>query len=303
MDSLSIWPAKRRLGPTELEVSALAWGMWRFAGGDIAGARARIEAALDAGVTLFDTADVYGPDNSEPFGAAEALLGKVLGESGSLRGRLLIATKGGIVPGTPYDSSAAYLAAACEASLRRLRIEQIDLYQIHRPDLLTHPAEVAGVLERLRDQGKVREVGVSNHSPAQCAALQTWVPFPLASHQSELSPLAIGPLQDGVMDQVMAHRMSFLAWSPLAGGVLGGSGEDPRSRAVIAELDRLAEREGQPRTAVAYAWIMAHPARPIPIVGSQSLQRIREAAAAFQVRLDRADWYRVLAAARGAPLP
>jgi predicted oxidoreductase len=300
----SLSHVRRRLGKSSLIVSPLAWGMWRFGGVDVTAARRRVEAALETGIDLFDTADIYGPDNGEPFGAAEALLGRVLAEAPGLRGRMVLATKGGIEMGTPYNSSAGYLAAACEASLTRLGVERIDLYQIHRPDTLAHPAEVAGALERLRQAGKIAEAGVSNHTPAQVAALQAHLPFPLASTQPEFSPLAIAPVSDGVLDQALEKNLGVLAWSPLGGGRLGAANPaEPRAQAVAAVLDRLAERESVGRAAVAYGWIMAHPAAPIPIVGSQQPARIAEAADALKVRLSRADWYDVLIAARGEPLP
>jgi aryl-alcohol dehydrogenase-like predicted oxidoreductase len=91
----------------------------------------------------------------------------VLAAAPQLRDRMVLATKGGITPPVPYDSSPAYLRAACEASLRRMGVDVIDLYQIHRPDLFAHPAEVAATLTGLRDEGKIREVGVSNHTPAK----------------------------------------------------------------------------------------------------------------------------------------
>ena len=130
--------------------------MWRFAGQDIKAARAKIDAALEIGINLFDTADIYGPDNGEPFGAAEALLGRVFTADPGLRHRMVLATKGGISMGVPYDSSAGYLVRAVDDSLTRLKVDVIDLYQIHRPDILTHPAEVAQTMMRLHAQGKVR---------------------------------------------------------------------------------------------------------------------------------------------------
>jgi predicted oxidoreductase len=294
---------RRRLGAGGLTVSPLAWGMWRFKGDDLAAAQARVEAALAIGVDLFDTADIYGPDNGEPFGAAEALLGRVFAASPGLRERIVLATKGGIEMGVPYNSSAAYLERACEASLARLEVERIDLYQIHRPDILAHPAEVAAALDRLRAAGKIAEAGVSNHTPAQVAALAAYLPFPLAAIQPELSPLAIGSIFDGTLDQAMERGLSVLAWSPLAGGRLADPGGDPRADAVASALDALAQAYGVCRTAAAYAWIMAHPARPIPIVGSQRPERIAEAAQALGVTLTRREWYAVLVAARGEPLP
>jgi predicted oxidoreductase len=296
--------ARRPLGQSGLSVGPLAWGMWRFKGQDIHAAQARAEAALEAGMDLFDTADVYGLDNDEPFGAAESLLGKVLKASPALRDRMVLATKGGIEIGTPYNSSRSYVIAACEASLKRMGVERVELYQIHRPDPFTHPAELAEALDTLRRQGKIVEAGVSNHTPAQVAALQAHLSFPLASIQPEFSPLATEPLADGVLDQAVELGMTVLAWSPLGGGrIAADQSQDPRVKAVIEALDKVARAQGVSRTSVAYAWIMAHPSRPIPIVGTQEPARIRQSTEALKVELGRADIYAILTAARGAPLP
>jgi len=291
------------LGATDVLVSRLAWGMWRFQGDDLAQARALVDAAFDAGINLFDTADIYGFNGRDGFGDAEILLGRLFSADPGLRRKMVLASKGGIVPGVPYDSSAGYLVAACEASLRRLGTDYLDLFQLHRPDVLTHPAEVARALEVLVTSGKVRTVGVSNHTISQTAALVAHLHIPLASIQPEFSPLVIEPLVDGTLDLAMQHRISVLAWSPLAGGRLGEPGDDERAQRVCAELDRQAQRCGVSRAAATYAWIMTHPAGVIPIVGSQRASRIREAAAAYQVEWTRADWYRVLVASRGAALP
>jgi predicted oxidoreductase len=277
--------------------------MWRFKGDDLTAALARVEAALEIGVNFFDTADIYGPDNGEPFGAAEALLGQVFAAVPGLRERMVLATKGGIEMGTPYNSSAAYLTAACEASLRRLGVDHIDLYQIHRPDSLAHPAEVAQALDALRRAGKIREAGVSNHTPAQVQALAAHLPFPLASVQPEFSPLAIEPLYDGVLDQALERGLGVMAWSPLGQGRLGETSPEGRTGDVAWALDAVAGAHGVSRAVMVYAWIMAHPARPIPIIGSQRPERIREAAGALAVKPTRAEWYQILTAARGAPLP
>ena len=286
-------------GPT---VSSVAWGMWRFAGDDVRAAERRVQAALEAGVTLFDTADVYGPDNVEAFGAAEALLGQVLKASPSLKDRMQIATKGGIIPGVPYDSSPAYLAAAIDASLKRMGVETVALWQVHRPDLLTHPAETARALEAAQAAGKIQAVGVSNHTAAQVEALAAHLTLPIVSIQPEFSPLAYAPLFDGVLDQAMARGMAVLAWSPLGGGRLGEPRTE-RERAVAEALDNKARESGVSRAAAAYSWIMAHPSRPIPIVGSQRPERIAEIPDAFRPRWTRSEWYQVLTAAMGEPLP
>ena len=193
-DSLPPPPAALQLGASGHFVSPIAWGMWRFAGVGLSVARARVEAALEAGVDLFDTADIYGCDTSDGFGSAEALLGQVFADAPGLRDRMVLATKGGIVLGTPYDSSATYLASAIDASLRRLRTEKVELWQIHRPDLLAHPQEVARVLDDARQAGKIGAIGVSNFTPAQTLALAHFLPVPVVSHQSEFSPLTLAPL-------------------------------------------------------------------------------------------------------------
>ncbi len=292
----------RALYPGGPEVSSVAWGMWRFAGDDVAAAEARVQAALDAGVTLFDTADIYGPDNGEPFGAAEALLGRVLAGSPGLRDQMVIATKGGISMGVPYDSSASYLGAAIDASLARMGVDHVALWQIHRPDILTHPAEIGEALLAAHQAGKIGAVGVSNFTPWQVEALAAHLPLPIVSCQPEFSPLAVAPLGDGVLDQAIARGMAVLAWSPLGGGRLGNPA-DERTRAVAAALDAKAKQAGVSRAAAAYSWIMAHPARPIPIVGTQSVPRIAEIPDAYTPTWTRAEWYEVLVAARGEPLP
>ena len=280
----------------------MAWGMWRFAGEDVAAAAARVQAALDAGVTLFDTADIYGPDNGEAFGSAEALLGRVLSANPSFAPRMQIATKGGIVMGVPYDSSGGYLASAIDASLRRMGVERVALWQIHRPDLLTHPAEVARALEAAHAAGKIGAIGVSNFTTSQVEALAAHLELPIVSTQPEFSPLTIGPLFDGVLDQAMARGLTVLAWSPMGGGRLGEP-KDDRARAVAEALDVKAAEAGVSRAATAYSWILAHPARPIPIAGAQSLARIAEIPDAFRPRWMRAEWYAVLTASMGEPLP
>jgi predicted oxidoreductase len=277
--------------------------MWRLHGTDVAATDRLAHAALELGFSLFDTADIYGFDGKTGFGAAEMLLGRVLKADPALRSRVTLSSKGGIVPGTPYDSTAGYLVSACEASLRRLQTDHIDLYQIHRPDILAHPEQIASALSRLREAGKIGAAGVSNYSVSQTRALQSFMDFPLVSHQPEFSALHIEPLADGLLDHAIEQRMAVLAWSPLGGGRLAGAGEDARACAVIDALDGIAVRDGVPRTAVALAWVLAHPSRPIAIIGTQRADRMREAARALDVRLSRADWYTILTASRQVKLP
>lgn len=295
-------PVRRPLGRSGIDVSALAWGNWRLCGDDVKAAAALLHAALDAGIDFIDTADVYGPDNGEEFGASEALLGRVFAAEPALRERVVLSTKGGIVIGVPYDSSASYLAFAIDESLRRLRTDRLDLWQIHRPDILTHPGEIARVVGDAHQAGKIRAFGVSNFTPSQIATLQQFLDLPIVSSQPELSPLRLAPIENGELDQAIAMDMAVLAWSPLGGGRIADPRTD-RERAVAAALDAVASEQGVSRTAAAYSWVMAHPARAIPIIGSQRAARIAEAKDALKVRWTRADWYAVLVASKGEPLP
>ena len=303
MSEIALSPEPRPLGKSGLHVSPLAWGMWRFGNATVAEGRALIDAAFAAGITLFDTADIYGFKSvDEGFGDAETLLGRIFAELPDLRSKMVLATKGGITPPVPYDSGHDYLMAALDASLRRLGVDHVDLYQVHRPDILTHPQELAATLDAMVASGKVRAVGVSNMTVPQTTALAAFLTIPLASLQPEFSPLHLDPMVDGLFDLAMERDYAVLAWSPLGGGRLGDPAT-PRGVAVAEALDRAARAHGVSRAAAAYSWIMAHPARPIPIVGTQQAGRIAGSADAFKVGWTRQTWYDVLVAARGEKLP
>ncbi len=304
MSELPLPPQTRTLGSSGIAVSPIAWGMWRLAehGRTAADAAKLVHAALDAGINFFDTADIYGFDGAGGFGDAEQLLGDVLAADPALRHRMVLATKGGIMPPLPYDQSPAYLRHAIDASLARLKVDHVDLWQIHRPDILAHPQEVARTLDDAVAAGKIRTLGVSNFTMPQIAALNQFLGHKLVATQPEISPLRITCFENGELDQAMMLGLPPLAWSPLGGGRLANP-DTPRDMAVVAELDRIAAEQGVSRTVAAYAWLMAHPAGIIPIIGSQQADRIAEGAQAAKVRWTRQDWYAVLVAARGERLP
>ena len=280
----------------------LGVGCWRFVARPDDELRAVVETGLDLGMNLVDTADIYGLGwGGQAFGEAEDNLGRVMAGTPGMRDRMVLATKGGIVPGVPYNSGAEAITAACEASLRRLRTEVIDLYQIHRPDMLTHPAELAEALDRLRSAGKIREAGVSNFTPGQHEALAAHLPFPLATTQPEYSAAHLAPLRDGTFDLCMRDGVLPLAWSPLGGGRLAeGSGVRPE---LLAVIDRLAERESVDRATLAVAFVLAHPSRPVALLGTQRPERLSSLALAARVHLDRNDVYDVIEASEGQRLP
>jgi predicted oxidoreductase len=300
------------LGTSALSSSRLAYGCWRIAGG--AGepvGRNAVLAAYEAGYTLFDHADIYCD------GEGERSFGRTLQEVPAMRDRVLIMTKCGICkPGHPdpaspyrYDFSAGHILRSCEGSLRRLGIETIDVFLLHRPDYLMDPAEVAGAFSQLKQQGKVREFGVSNFRPSQLAMLQKACSIPLIVNQVEISLANLNCLEDGTLDQCLTGQITPMAWSPLAGGKLGDgprqilpSQEAYQTDAVRASLDEMAQARGASRTSVAIAWLLRHPARIIPVIGSTNPASIREAARADDIDLSRDEWYRLFRVARGQPL-
>ncbi len=295
----------------DVEIGRLAYGCWRLAEGNQESVLEKIDTALSVSINLIDTAAIYGfgtpnlPD--EGFGHAETMLGRALVQKPTLRDEIILVTKGGITIPTPYNSSASHLIASCEASLKRLQTEYVDLFLIHRPDFLTSPQEAAQALETLVQSGKARSIGVSNYSVEQTRALQACLSIPLSVIQPEISALETSALYDGTLDHAQASNLLPMAWSPLAGGALA-TGKPPENARIqfaklIAELDRQAETNGTTRDIVALAWLLAHPANIIPLLGTQSPARIKSAIKAFDVQMTRRDWYAILEASNGCSMP
>ena len=283
------------------DIGRLSYGCWRFPGTDQADIAGKIDAALEIGANLIDTAAVYGK------GEAEAMLGTLIGERPSLRDAMVLVTKGGITPPLPYNSAKAHLVESCEASLKRLKCEQVDIFLVHRPDYLTGHEEVADALQALVESGKARAVGVSNYTVEQTRALQQFLDVPLVATQPEISAWHLQPLFDGTLDQAQALQMLPMAWSPLAGGSLatGNAPENAvqRFHVLISVLDRIAGDNNTTRDCVALAWLLAHPAGIVPILGTQSPERIRAASGAFDIKMNRRDWYEILEAGLGERMP
>lgn len=285
-------------------LSPIVAGAWRMAewGMSVAQRVRWIEQCLDLGITSFDHADIYG------HYTVEALFGEALAAQPSLRARLQLVSKCGIKllcaqrPAhalKSYDTSQAHVLASVDASLQALRTDHLDLLLIHRPDALMDPDELADTFQGLRAAGKVLHFGVSNHSPSQVALLNRRVP--LVTNQIELSPLHLNALGDGTLDQCLDLGLRPMIWSPLAGGRLF-SADDERSRRVREALEALAREYQVSVATIAYAWILRHPARPVPITGSQRREALHEAVAALDVRLSAEDWYRVWEASEGRPV-
>ena len=308
------------IGRSALVATRLAFGCWRLAGTwnpkdvtpeRMADGRRAVAAAFDAGYTLFDNADIYCN------GVCETILGQALREVRGLRGGAVVASKCGIrfkgdpTPDAPgrYDFSPDYIVRSCEGSLKRLGVETIDLYQLHRPDWLMDPPAVAGAFEKLRAAGKVREVGVSNFSPSQLSALQHACPMPLVVNQVEIHLGRLDAFQDGTLDQCLTEHVTPMAWSPLGGGTLfekphGPSGTPKRNVPGLPQaIEMVAKEIGTSAGVVALAWLLKHPAKIMPIVGSMDSGRIKALTRADELDLSREHWYGLLVAARGEPMP
>ena len=307
------------IGVSSLKATRLAYGCWRLAGTPAnspaeneATGRTAVKAAYDAGYTFFDNANIYGR------GEAERILGEALREIPGMRERVVITTKCGVRhAGDPqadsphrWDFSSDYIVQQCEASLKRLRVDAIDIYMLHRPDFLGDPEEIAKAFAQLQDAGKVRWFGVSNFRPTLVTALQKACSMPLITHQVEISLAMLNAFGDGTLDQCLSEKITPMAWSPLAGGLIGGGAkrllswqQEYKPEKFLPTLEQIAEARGVSRTVIALAWLLRHPSRIVPIVGSNNPERIREAVKATEIVLTREEWYQLFTAARGEPLP
>ena len=282
-------------------ISNIVAGCWRMTewGWTPEQRLAWIEACIERGATTFDHADIYGGY------AVEALFGKALALKPALRERMQLISKCGIKlvsPARPshrvhsYDCSREHIIASVENSLKALHTDRLDLLLLHRPDALLDADEVAEAFDMLRRAGKVLSFGVSNYTPAQFELLNAVTP--LVTNQIELHPLCREPLHDGTLDQAQRLKARPMIWSPLAGGRLFTDMAEDVQR-VRKALAAAAEPRGASIATAAYAWLLRHPSRPVPIVGSQRLQALDDALAALQWRMDAETWWSIWEAGAG----
>ncbi|MGD9317938.1 MAG: aldo/keto reductase [Anaerolineae bacterium] len=288
--------------------SRLALGFWRLAGWDLSDADLLdlIRASLDLGITTFDHADIYGDHT------CQELFGRALALEPSLRERMQLVTKCGIMLASPnrpqhtlkhYDTSRANIVASVEESLRLLGTDYVNLLLIHRPDLLMDPDEVAEAFTALRQSGKVLHFGVSNFTPSQFDLLASRLDFPLVTNQIEVSVLHLDLLHDGTVDQCLQRGIAPMVWSPLAGGRIFTEDSEQAAR-VRQALQAVGQELGEASLdQVALAWVLAHPARFVPILGSSKIERIRSATGAEVLRLSPEQWFAIWCASTGTPVP
>ncbi len=287
-----------------LSFSRIVYGMWRI--GDDADTsprhvQAKIEACLEQGITTMDQADIYGGYT------AEAILGGGLREAPSLRDKIEIVTKCGIVAPAGrhsaarvkhYDTSAKHINESVEASLRDMNTDRIDLLLIHRPDPMLDPEETGEALDALVTSGKVKSVGVSNFRPWDFSLLQSNMTEELVTNQIELSLAETSPFTNGDLAYLQERDLPVMAWSPLGGGSLMGR-EGPLADA----LERIARENNVDTAAVAVAWLLAHPAKILPVMGTNNLARITTISKANEVKMDRQTWFELYTLANGREVP
>lgn len=298
------------LSPQGPAFSRLVYGTWRFLD-DPATAHSddllkRLHACLDLGITTLDTAEIYGLYRVEEF------IGETLKKEPGLREKFEIVTKSGIyVPCdfhpdrkvAHYNTTAARIVKSAEKSLRLLGTDYIDLLLVHRPDWLTSADETAEGLNRLLKDGKIRSAGVSNYNVHQFELLNSRMDQPLVTNQIEFSLLHMDPIYDGTADQCQKLGIKPMAWSPLAKGALMNP-QDPAGARLLKKAVELSAKYGNATLdQLAYAWILAHPSQPLPIIGTNKLERLIATAQAADIRLEREDWYGLWEAAQGHGVP
>lgn len=285
---------------SDLSFSRLVYGMWRVADDadtSTAHVEAKIQTCLDQGITTFDQADIYGGY------VAEAVLGEALKANPSLRPQMEIVTKCDIVAPAGryadkrvkyYDTSPAHITYSVECSLRDMGLDHLDMLLIHRPDPLMDHHETGAALDDLVQSGKVRAVGVSNFRPLDWELLQAAMKTPLATNQIEVSLAEVAPFSNGDIAFHQRHDTPLMAWSPLGGGgLMTGTGS------VADRLDGIAAAQGVDRAAVAVAFLLRHPAKILPVLGTNNLGRIASISDALKVQLDRESWFSLYEAALG----
>lgn len=293
--------------PNGPEFSQIAAGFWRlhewgFSTGELI---QFIENALEEGITTFDHADIYGDyGNEEVFGRA-------LKERPDLREKMELVTKCGICLTTKnrpnhhvqhYNTSAGYIRTSVERSLKKLQTDFLDLVLIHRPDPLMDASEMADAFMQLIDEKKIKHVGVSNFTVSQFTMFQSKLDVPLVTNQVECSLFHTYPIYDGVFDQAQERNFSPMVWSPFAGGRLFTDSDDRATR-VRALLSDLSEKYNATPGQIALAWILKLPCKAQPVLGTGKADRITEATGALEINLDRQDWFRLLEATSGNPVP
>jgi len=303
---------KINIGNSGIYASEIALGCMRIHGLTSVKAAELIRTALDEGIDFFDHADVYAD------GQAEEIFGKILKSESIARDKVFLQTKCGIRDGY-FDFSKEHIIEAVEGSLQRLQTDYADILLLHRPDALMEPEEVAEAFSILHASGKVRHFGVSNQRPMQIDLLKRYVPFPLIANQLQFSIAHSHMIRSGihvnmqtddavdrdgsVLEYCRLHDITIQPWSPFQHGFFAGPFlENMQYAELNSRMQHIADARGVTKTAIAIAWILRHPAKMQPIVGTTNIVHLKEICDAPDVKLTRKEWYEIYTAA-GNTLP
>ena len=296
----------------DLDASEISLGCMRIARMENQDIATLINTALDAGVNFFDHADIYGG------GQSEAKFAEAIGMNPQVRERMILQTKCGIRQGF-FDFSKDHILEAVDGSLKRLQTDYVDVLLLHRPDALVEPEEVAEAFTILQDSGKVSYFGVSNQNPMQIELLTKYVKQPIVFNQLQFSITNTGMIDAGVnvnmeidpsvdrdgsiLDYCRLHEITIQPWSPFQYGFFEGVFLDNEKFPELNEkVDELAAAKGVTNSAIAITWILRHPAKMQPIVGTTNPGRLRDICKASDITLTREEWYEIYRAA-GNKLP
>lgn len=303
---------KINLGNGALQASAISLGCMRMAGLEPKAAETAVKTALEEGIDFFDHADIYGG------GKSEEVFAKAIGMNATVRSKILLQSKCGIREGF-FDFSKEHILSSVEGILKRLKTDYLDVLLLHRPDTLMEPEEVAEAFTLLYSSGKVRHFGVSNQNPMQMALLQKFVAQKLIINQLQLSITNTGMIDSGINVNMKIDRsidrdggileycrfndVTIQPWSPFQFGFFEGVFLDnPDFPELNAKIDELAAKKGVNNTAITIAWLLRHPAKMQPIIGTMNPQRIRDICKATDIEITRPEWYEIYRAA-GNTLP
>lgn len=276
----------------------MKWGSWgaKFNADDYL---AMIRHCIACGVTTFDHADIYG------HYSVEEEFGKALKLDTSLRSKIQLISKCGIMMLSPnrkeytikhYDTSAAHIRASVERSLINLYTDYLDVLLLHRPDPLMDAEEVCEIFTALKKEGKVLDFGVSNFTVSQVALIHAF--FPIITNQVEISIITLEPFLDGTLDQCQKAGIIPMAWSPLGGGNIFNSTEE-RDKRIVAVAQILASKYNCSPSQILLTWLLQHPAKILPVLGTAKADRIKEAVDAVSLRLTREEWFMLWRASTG----
>ncbi|MBY9079682.1 aldo/keto reductase [Paenibacillus sp. HN-1] len=301
-----------KLGTSSLEVPVVAVGCMRINSLDKAGAETFVKTAMEEGANFFDHADIYGA------GECEEIFADAIGMNSAVRESVILQSKCGIRKGM-FDFSKEHILESVDGILKRLKTDYLDILLLHRPDALVEPEEVAEAFDQLEQSGKVRHFGVSNQKPMQIELLKKYVKQPLVANQLQLSITNAKMISNGfnvnmeneaaidrdgsILDYCRLHDITVQPWSPFQYGFFEGAflGSD-KFPELNKAIDTVAAKYEVTPTTIAIAWLLRHPAKMQPVIGTMNLERLKDCCAAAEISLTREEWYEIFRAA-GNVLP